>query len=163
MLVPMRSVPPCSAILALTSDAQATGMLVWLRSSSRASLLCDDQAGFDGDTIQQRAADQFAQEPWSKRFAEQDFLRAIGLYRSCALELQRPTVLIGNQQSADVTASIDFHGFHEAQSQWISFPAPDIPSSFLGTFADVRIPAIHAGHPQVRSLSNDWQPALSFD
>jgi hypothetical protein len=85
---------------------------------------CDNQAGFDGDTIQQSAPDQFPQKPRTQSFPEQNFLSAIRLDRSCALELQWPPILIRDEQSADMAASFDFHGFHEAQSQWISFPRP---------------------------------------
>jgi hypothetical protein len=30
-------------------------------------------------------------------------------------------MLICDQKPADVAAPFDFHGFHEAESQWISF------------------------------------------
>ena len=84
---------------------------------------------FDRNSIQQCAANQFTQKPWSQRFAEQNFLRPVGLDRSRALKLQRSSVLVGDEQSTDVTAPVDFHGLHEAQSQLILFPVPRHPDS----------------------------------
>ena len=84
----------------------------------------DDDVRFDGNSVDQSTADQFTQQPWPKRFAKQDFLRAIGPDRGCTLEFQRPSVLIGDQQASDMTATFDFHGFHEAQTKQVGFPGP---------------------------------------
>ena len=77
----------------------------------------DDKLRLQGDSFQQRAADEFCKEPRIEGIAEQNFLSAIGAHGCGALEFQRASVLIRDQQTADVTATVDFDGFHEAQPE----------------------------------------------
>lgn len=76
----------------------------------------DDQVRFDADSIDKSGADEFAQEPWAQGSAEEDFLSPIGPNGRRTLEFQRSAVLIGDQQASNVAATVDFHGFHEAQT-----------------------------------------------
>ena len=68
----------------------------------------NDQIRFDGDSVEQGAADELPKKPWPEGTTVENFLSAVRLDGCGALKFKRSAGLAGNQQSADMASTIDF-------------------------------------------------------
>lgn len=84
-------------------------------------------------------SDQFRQQLGAECFAVPDFLSTIWFNRCGALKLQWPSIVICHQQTTHVASPLNFHGFHEAQSQSICCISPrhSLPRTKLKSFCQV--------------------------
>ena len=80
-------------------------------------VVSDQQVGWAGESVEQGAAHQFTKQKGPQCLSVQKFLRVSRPNGTGALEFQRTTVAVGDQQASDERAVISFQRGQETESK----------------------------------------------